>query len=245
MVLTHPFLLLGLGLVAIPVILHLLMRAKPKKLVFPALRLIQNRKRTNSRRMRLRHLGLLLLRMAVIGLLALALARPSVPPADYSLDSGDWLRLLSISALCAGLYFGLAARWKRLNTSPHEFTYRRSMLRAALGTAAVVLLALFVVWPYQRRIAAAITQPTLAVDEFLPVAAVMLFDSSLSMQYRHESKTRLEVAQEIATKQIGNMPRLSRVALCDTAGEAQIRFTSDLGGVVKRVSALTAHVVNR
>jgi hypothetical protein len=119
------------------------------------------------------------------------------------------------------------------------------MLRAALGTAAVVLLALFVVWPYQRRIAAAITQPTLAVDEFLPVAAVMLFDSSLSMQYRHESKTRLEMAQEIATKQIGNMPRLSRVALCETAGETQIRFTSDLGGVAKRISGLTAHVVNR
>ncbi len=221
------------------------MRAKPKKLVFPALRLIQNRKRTNSRRMRLRHLGLLILRMAVIGLLALAVARPSVPPADYSLHSGDWLRLSAIGIGCAGLYLFLIARWKGQKTSPHEFTYRRSMLRAGLGTAAVLLAALFVVWPYQRRIAAAITQPTVTADEFLPVAAVMLFDSSLSMQYRHESKTRLEVAQEIATKQIGSMPRLSRVALCDTAGEAQLRFSSDLGGVVKRISGLTAHVVNR
>lgn len=245
MVLTHPLLLLGLGLVVVPVVLHLLMRAKPKKLVFPALRLIQNRKRTNSRRMRLRHLGLLILRMAVIGLLAVAIARPSVPPADYSLHSGDWLRLLLIGALCAALYYFFVMRWKRQRTSTHEFTYRRSMLRAAVATAAVLLLALFVVWPYQRRIAAAITQPTVTADEFLPVAAVMLFDSSLSMQYRHESKTRLEVAQEIATKQIGNMPRLSRVALCDTGGEAQLRFSSDLGGVTKRISGLTAHVVNR
>src|SRR5438046_6207509 len=109
MVLTHPALLFGLALVAIPVILHLLMRAKPKKLVFPALRLIQNRKRTNSRRMRLRHLGLLILRMAVIGLLAVAVARPSVPPADYSLHIGDWLRLLVIGAGCAGLYYGLVS----------------------------------------------------------------------------------------------------------------------------------------
>jgi hypothetical protein len=245
MVLTHPLLLLGLGLVVVPVILHLLMRAKPKKLVFPALRLIQNRKRTNSRRMRLRHLGLLILRMAVIGLLAVAVARPSVPPADYSLHSGDWLRLLVIGCGLAGLYYVFVARWKRQRTSPHEFTYRRSMLRATVATAAVLLLALFVVWPYQRRIAAAITQPTVTADEFLPVAAVMLFDSSLSMQYRHESKTRLEVAQEIATKQIESMPRLSRVALSDTAGEAQLRFSSDLGGVVKRVSGLTPHVVNR
>src|SRR5262245_16101579 len=51
MVVTHPLLLFGLFLVAIPVILHLLMRTKPKKLLFPALRLIQNRKRTNTRRM--------------------------------------------------------------------------------------------------------------------------------------------------------------------------------------------------
>ena len=245
MVLTHPFLLLGLGLVLVPVILHLLMRAKPKKLVFPALRLIQNRKRTNSRRMRLRHLGLLTLRMAVIGLLALAVARPSVPPADYSLHTGDWLRLFVIGAVGVGLYGGLVSLWKRQKTPPHEFSYRRSMLRGGLGIGVVLLLALFVVWPYQRRIAAAITQPTMTPDEFLPVAAVMLFDSSLSMQYRHESKTRLEVAQEIATKQIGAMPRLSRVALCDTGGEAQIRFSSDLGGVVKRIAGLTGHVVNR
>src|SRR4029077_15322532 len=132
---------------------------------------------------------------------------------------------IAIGAACAGFYYALILRWKRQKTAPHEFTYRRSMLRGALATALVLLMALFVVWPYQRRIAAAITQPTVSADEFLPVAAVMLFDSSLSMQSRHESKTRLEVAQEIATKQIGNMPRLSRVALCDTAGEAQLRFS--------------------
>src|SRR5260221_8790190 len=104
MVLTHPLLLLGLGLVAIPVILHLLMRAKPKKLVFPALRLIQNRKRTNVRRLRLRHLTLLLLRMAVIALIVLAVARPSVPAADYALRGGDWLRLLLVGTVAAGIY---------------------------------------------------------------------------------------------------------------------------------------------
>jgi hypothetical protein len=245
MVLTHPLLLFGLLLAAIPVILHLLMRAKPKKLLFPALRLIQNRKRTNTRRMRLRHLWLLLMRMAVIALLALAVARPSVPPADYSLHAGEWLRLLVLGALCGGAYFGLIALWKKRRLPQHEFMYRRTMLRAGLGVGALVALLAFVAWPYQQRIAAAITQPTVTPDEFLPVAAVMLFDTSLSMQYKHESKTRLEVAQEIAGKHIGNMPRLSRVAVCDTSGEAQIRFSSDLGGSAKRIAALAAHVVNR
>jgi hypothetical protein len=245
MVLTHPLLLFGAGLVILPVILHLLMRAKPKKLVFPALRLIQNRKRTNTRRMRLRHLGLLLLRMAVIALLALAVARPSVPPADYSLGNGDWLRLALVAGVSACVYFGMLAVWKRRKPPAHELTYKRSMLRWGLGISTLVLLALLVVLPYQRRIAAAITQPTVTADEFVPVAAVMLFDTSLSMQYRHESKTRLEVAQEIAAKQIGAMPRMSRVALCDTAGDSQIRFSQDLGGVAKRISGLTTQVVNR
>ncbi len=245
MILTHPLLLFGLLLVAIPVILHLLMRAKPKKLIFPALRLIQNRKRTNTRRMRLRHFWLLLLRMAVIALLAFAVARPAVPPADYSLHGGDWLRVVLVAGVCAAAYFGMLALWKKRHTPAHELAYRRSMLRAGVGVVALLALALFVAWPYQRRIVAAITQPTVTADEFLPVAAVMLVDTSLSMQYRHESKTRLEMAQEIASKHIGSMPRLSRVAICDTGGEAQIRFSSDLSGAAKRVSALTPHAVNR
>jgi len=245
MVLTHPFLLYGLLLVAIPVILHLLMRAKPKKLIFPALRLIQNRKKTNTRRMRLRHFWLLLLRMAVIALIAFAIARPSVPPADYSLRNEDWLKLLAVAAVCAAVYFGVLSLWKRRQTPQHVFVYRRSMLRTGVAVAAVLALAVFVAWPYQRRIAAAITQPTVTADEFIPVSAVMLFDTSLSMQYKHESKTRLEVAQEIAGKHIGSMPRASRVAICDTAGESQIRFSSDLGGAAKRIAGVTIHTINR
>jgi hypothetical protein len=245
MVFSHPLVLFGLLLVAVPVILHLLMRTKPKKLLFPALRLIQSRKKTNTRRMRLRHLWLLLLRMAVIGLLAFAVARPKVPATDYSLRGGDWLRLIVVAGAAVAAYFGFLSLWKRRKTPAHEYIYKRSLLRAGLGAATVLAFALFVAWPYQRRIAAAITQPTLVTDEFLPVAAVMLFDTSKSMEYQHDSKTRLEVAQEIAAKHIGNLPRGSRLALCDTAGQSQIRFSSDLAGVGKRASALAVQVVNR
>jgi hypothetical protein len=207
MVLTHPLLLFGLLLVAIPVILHLLMRAKPKKLVFPALRLIQNRKRTNTRRMRLRHFWLLLLRMAVIALLAFAVARPKVPPADYSLHGGEWLKLLLVGGVCAGVYFGLVALWKKRRTPQHEFVYRRSMLRTGLAIATILALAVFVAWPYQQRIAASITQPTHAADESLPVAAVMLFDTSLSMQYKTSDKlSRLEEAKKRGLEFLNELP---------------------------------------
>ncbi len=71
-------LLSGAGLIVIPIILHLIMRQRPKLLEFPALRFIQKRHDTNQRRLRLRHLLLLLLRAGAIALLALALARPSI-----------------------------------------------------------------------------------------------------------------------------------------------------------------------
>ncbi len=71
-------LLAGTALVALPIVLHLIMRRKPTLLEFPALRFLQKRHDTNQRSLRLRHLLLLLLRAAVIALLAFALARPSL-----------------------------------------------------------------------------------------------------------------------------------------------------------------------
>ena len=71
-------LLAGAALVAIPIVLHLILRQKPKPLIFPALRFIQERRETNRRRLKLRHWLLLLLRCALIGILALLLASPSV-----------------------------------------------------------------------------------------------------------------------------------------------------------------------
>jgi hypothetical protein len=70
----------GVGLVAVPILLHLIMRQKPRLLEFPALRFVQRRHEANRRRLRLRHLLLLLLRSAAIVLLGLALARPNVQP---------------------------------------------------------------------------------------------------------------------------------------------------------------------
>ena len=73
-----PLLLAGTALIAIPIILHLIMRRKPKWLEFPALRFVQKRHDKNKRSVRLRHIILLLLRAGIIALMAFALARPTV-----------------------------------------------------------------------------------------------------------------------------------------------------------------------
>src|SRR5687767_1503834 len=64
-----PALLGGAALVALPIVLHLIMRRETKKLLFPALRFVQRRQSVNQHRLRLRHWLLLALRCAIIALL--------------------------------------------------------------------------------------------------------------------------------------------------------------------------------
>jgi hypothetical protein len=71
-------LLWGACAAAVPVVLHLAMRRKPKQFEFPALRFVARRHEMNRRQLRLRHLILLALRMALIALAAFALSGPSV-----------------------------------------------------------------------------------------------------------------------------------------------------------------------
>ncbi len=73
-----PAILAGIAAIAVPVVLHLVMRQTPKRMVFPAVRFLQVREHANRRQLRLRHLILLLLRCAAIVFLAAALARPSI-----------------------------------------------------------------------------------------------------------------------------------------------------------------------
>ncbi len=75
----HPLVLLGLAAAAIPALLHLLERRVPPEAEFPPLRYLSEAERQSARRLKLRHLLLLLLRTALIAVLVLAAARPLVP----------------------------------------------------------------------------------------------------------------------------------------------------------------------
>jgi hypothetical protein len=160
-----PLFLYGAAFVALPVVLHLVMRRKPKHFEFPALRFVQVRHDTNRRRLRLRHLLLLALRVLAIALLAMALARPSI----------------------------------RLGSD----------------------------WGSQEA----------------PVAAALVFDTSMRMEYRHQNRTRLEAAQELALTLIGRLPRNSQLAVLDTRW-APAAFQVDLGAAKHRIKRMepAAHV---
>ena len=75
----HPVALVGLVAAAIPALLHLLERRVPSEAEFPPLRYLSEAERQSARRLKLRHLLLLILRTAVMVLIVLAAARPLFP----------------------------------------------------------------------------------------------------------------------------------------------------------------------
>ena len=239
MSLLHPTLIYGLGLIALPVLLHFLMRQKPKRMIFPALRLIQQRRTVNAKRFRLRHVWLLLLRMLAIGGLVLVVARPSLPAADYSLTGSEFVTLGSL--IVGGVIAGIAGiRWlRRRNLPRHLLLWRQSAWRGGVTALTLLLLSLLVAWPYQRRISAALHDPGRAPAALdLPVAGVLVFDTSLSMKYQQRGQNRLQVAKKIALKHLEDLPPGSRIAVAETANDHPILFQSTLLTAQGRIDAI-------
>jgi len=74
----NPIMLAGLAAISVPIIIHLLNRRKFHKVVWAAMRFLQNAVEQNQRRMRIEDMILLALRCLLLALLALALARPAI-----------------------------------------------------------------------------------------------------------------------------------------------------------------------
>jgi hypothetical protein len=161
----HPLLLAGLVLAGIPVLVHLIMRQKPKHLMFPALRFLILRQRANQRKLSLRHLLLLALRIALIVLICLAMARPRVFSERFNINA-------------------------------------------------------------ER-----------------PMAVVLIFDTSYSMEYTVLGRTRLEEAKERSHELLEALPAGSRVAVLDTA-EAGGEWLPNLNMARDRIDQLHLHAAN-
>lgn len=78
----QPWALLLAGLVAVPLLLHLLRRQVVQRVAFPALRYLRNAERRTARSLRLRDLLLLATRVGLVLLLAVAAARPLAGRGD-------------------------------------------------------------------------------------------------------------------------------------------------------------------
>jgi Aerotolerance regulator N-terminal len=86
----HPLLLWGVAAVAVPILIHLLLRQRPRPRPWAAMRWLLAAAQAAQRRYRLTNLLLLLLRCLIVLLIALAIARPALP----GFGSGDRLVLI-------------------------------------------------------------------------------------------------------------------------------------------------------
>lgn len=117
-----PLLLAGIGLIAVPIILHLVMRRQPQQFLFPALRFVKQRRDANRRRLNLRHLLLLAMRCLLIAGIAFALARPTL--------RGTGLRGKEGAPLAVALVFDNSLRMQYVERNESRLTKGMTMAEA-------------------------------------------------------------------------------------------------------------------
>jgi len=122
----HPLALLGLAAAAIPALLHLLQRRTPPELDFPPLRYLAAAERASARRLKLRHLVLLLLRTALIVFVVLAAARPLVPARSGGAHAPTAVAVILDNSISAGAMADGRPVLDRLRVTAHTTLSRAS-----------------------------------------------------------------------------------------------------------------------
>src|SRR6266581_1315084 len=132
----HPLALVGLAAAAIPALLHLLERRVPPEADFPPLRYLSEAERQNARRLKLRHLLLLILRTALIVLIVLAAARPLFPTqaSGGSLHEPTALAVILDNSPSSGLVVDGRPALERLKAMARGSLARAATPEALLAT---------------------------------------------------------------------------------------------------------------
>ena len=217
--------LLGFGglMLSVPVFIHFLMQPKPIEVDFPALRFLKQKQVINRSRNRLRHLLLLLLRCILIALLVLALAGPSVASQQF----GKWLTFGGISFVAA--LVGLVLLFSVSSGTANK------TLNGILG-GLLALMLLLAGW-YGLKLFDDEASGQILGNAGEPVAAIVLVDTSPTMQYEAENETRLQTAASIATWLVNQMPSGSQVCVSVPDGDRPF-FSPDESAAARRIESL-------
>ncbi len=243
MSLINSSILAGLLLAAIPLVLHLVMRARPKRIEFPALQLLRVRQVSNARRMRLRQVLLLALRALLLLVLVLAIARPSLPAADYGLKWWEWAGLVLAAVLAVVLYRWLLQRQSREGSARKDPAQQAALCRVFSLLSGLLLAMVLTGLPWVVRVRAELLSPGSDGSHQVPVSAVFLVDNSISMNYLRESRTRLEYAAEVVQQQLERFPQKSQAAVATLDQDEPILIQADLAGLASRTSSISPTAV--
>jgi hypothetical protein len=138
----NPLFLFGLAAAAIPVLIHLFTRRKPREVRFPSLEFLAEVNQSEIRRLRLKQWLLLLLRTLAVAFLALAMARPSLRGSAGSRGSGTAASTLVALVDVSGSMGAPDAEGRPLTATARRVV---ESLLATLGPADELLLV-----PYDR-----------------------------------------------------------------------------------------------
>ncbi|MCL2648906.1 MAG: BatA domain-containing protein [Phycisphaerales bacterium] len=207
---SDPVMLAGLAAAGIPVVLHLLNRIRSPIVAFPTLRFLKITAQKTSRRRQVQQYLLLLVRMAVFAMIAMAISRPLIRGGNAALAYGFVVMFLAAMTMLvmAGVW-GAAAVEKRQEdkvtrgqgdrvTGKQEQRQYWGLSAGAMGAA--ILLAGYSTFG-------------LASDRYFSgdrgeftgraTAAVMVIDNSQSMLAREDGASRLQRAKEQVRQMLG------------------------------------------
>jgi hypothetical protein len=170
--------LLGLATIAIPIIIHLLNRSKPRVIEWGAMQFLRAALVTRSRRMQLEELVLMCLRCLSLALLALAMARPFLPSASAI----PWAVIVPAILVAVALAGMATVLWSNQ-------ALRRRLLRAA-----AVLITLGLVFAVLERWIQARRWLTAGSGRDV----VIVLDASMSMNLQTAGRTAFQQAVEEA-----------------------------------------------
>ena len=210
-------LLFGLAATAIPVVLHLIARQEPRKVVFPSVQFLTKRFESNRSRLRVRRWWLLALRILAVGLLAIALARPAI----HQSLSITWLTIGLIAALGAVLLVMASVALSKGESRGTAY---------GLGGAAMAVLLVAAVW----GIYSFASGPTLAVDSIEPVAIAIVMDNSPTSAWKTADDDRMVRMKDIATWMVTRLPNTSRIAVLDRSAQVA-SFSLDPSNAVSKI----------
>jgi Mg-chelatase subunit ChlD len=108
-----PFLLVGLGAIAVPILVHLIQRERKRVIEFPSLMFVQKIPYQSVRRRRIRHWALLLMRAAAIALIVAAFARPFLPASAAAALAASGGTREVVVLLDQSASMGYGDRWQR------------------------------------------------------------------------------------------------------------------------------------
>src|SRR6478672_4113185 len=108
-----PFLLLGLGAIAVPILVHLIQRERKRVIEFPSLMFVQKIPYQSVRRRRIRHWALLLMRALAMALIVAAFARPFFPASAAAALAATGGSREVVILLDQSASMGYGDRWQR------------------------------------------------------------------------------------------------------------------------------------